>query len=62
MIKANERLTNTKKKNAEKKSKKKNLTKFKKLLREKNIMNDFKYFTGLPVNQQKLILKKTRLI
>ena len=58
MIKANERLTNKKQKNAEKKSKKKNLTKFKKLLREKNIMNDFKYFTGLPVNQQKLILKK----
>ncbi len=58
MVEANQKLISKKKKNAEKKGKQKNLTKFKKLLREKSIMNDYKYFTGLPVSQQKLVLKK----
>ena len=47
------------KRQKEKKDKKKqteNVSKFRKLLREKNIMNDFKYFRSMPLeNQEKII-------
>ena len=39
-----------------KKNKKKNMKTFKKLLNDKNIMNDFKYFEKMDINDQKKIL------
>tara|TARA_B100000795_G_C22806455_1_gene445227 strand:- start:2663 stop:4891 length:2229 start_codon:yes stop_codon:yes gene_type:complete len=41
-----------------KKDKLKNAVKLKKLLKEKNVMNDFKYFKGMEIEDQRKILKK----
>ena len=49
-----------KKKNAaeEKKQRVKNCGKLRKALREKNVMNDFKYFRDMPIKNQQLILRE----
>jgi ATP-dependent Lon protease len=49
-----------KKKNAEKEKKQrvKNCGKLRKALREKNVMNDFKYFRDMPIKNQQLILRE----
>ena len=49
-------------KKLETKTKSENLKKMKKLLREKNTFNEFKYFKGLGVQKQKNILKELELI
>jgi len=60
MVKAAEKKQVKEDKKVGKKKKKKNMTKFKSLLKTKPPMNEFKYFNGLNVEQQKLILKKMK--
>ncbi len=60
MVKAAEKKQLKEDKKVGKKKKKKNMTKFKSLLKTKPPMNEFKYFNGLNVEQQKLILKKMK--
>lgn len=43
-----------------KKEKNKNVVKLRKMLREKNVMNDFKYFKEMKVEDQRLILRKLK--
>ena len=43
-----------------KKEKNKNVIKLRKMLREKNVMNDFKYFKEMKVEDQRLILRKLK--
>jgi ATP-dependent Lon protease len=51
-----------KKKDSEKakKEKNKNVIKLRKMLREKNVMNDFKYFKEMKLDDQRLILRKLK--
>ena len=49
-------------KKEEKKSKKKNMKTFKKLLNDKNIINDFKYFEKMDISDQKKILAQVEEI
>ena len=67
MLKKLEALTSAseekKKKEEEKENKKlqaKNVVKLRKMLKDKNVMNDFTYFRKMPVEQQKLVLKKLK--
>ena len=56
ICKVQEKYDKKKKEKADKKKQSENVSKFRKLLREKNIMNDFKYFRSMPVeNQEKII-------
>ena len=43
-----------------KKEKNKNVIKLKKMLREKNVMNDFKYFKDMDIEKQQLVLRKLK--
>ena len=43
-----------------KKEKNKNVVKLRKMLREKNVMNDFKYFKEMKIEDQRLILRKLK--
>ena len=43
-----------------KKEKSKNVIKLRKMLREKNVMNDFKYFKEMKLDDQRLILRKLK--
>ena len=43
-----------------KKEKSKNVMKLRKMLREKNVMNDFKYFKEMKLDDQRLILRKLK--
>jgi hypothetical protein len=43
-----------------KKEKSKNVMKLRKMLREKNVMNDFKYFKEMKLDNQRLILRKLK--
>ena len=56
-MKINEKKEQQKKQKAEKKEKAKNVLKFRSQLREKNVMNDFKYFKGMSLEAQRKILK-----
>ena len=47
-------------KEKDKKEQTKNVGKLRKLLREKNVMNDFKYFAKMPLASQKLVLTKLK--
>ena len=47
-------------KKEDKKRKSKNLSKFKTLLKTSTPVNDYKYFSGLKPEQQKLVLKKMK--
>jgi len=60
MSKANERKQKQKEKEKLKKEKNKNVGKLRKMLREKNVMNDFKYFKDMPVDNQRKILQKLK--
>ena len=56
ICKVQEKYDKKKKEKEDKKKQSENVSKFRKLLREKNIMNDFKYFRSMPVeNQEKII-------
>lgn len=60
MVKAAEKQEKKQEKKENKKKKKKHMSKFKSLLKTKSPMNEFKYFNGLNVEQQKIILKKMK--
>lgn len=60
MVKAVEKKKKKEEKKESKKKKKKHITKFKSLLKSKGPMNEVKYFNGLSVEQQKIILKKMK--
>ena len=60
MIKAAEKKKEKDEKKENKKKKKKNMSKFKSLLKSKAPMNEFKYFNGLNIEQQKIVLKKMK--
>jgi ATP-dependent Lon protease len=60
MVKAAEKHEKKTEKKETKKKKKKHMTKFKTLLKTKAPMNEFKYFNGLNIEQQKIILKKMK--
>jgi hypothetical protein len=56
ICKVQEKYDKKKREREDKKKQNENVSKFRKLLREKNIMNDFKYFRTMPVeNQEKII-------
>ena len=56
ICKVQEKYDKKKKEKEDKKKQTENVSKFRKLLREKNIMNDFKYFRSMPIeNQEKVI-------
>ena len=58
MVKAKEKKDIKKKKKQDKKKKEKNFTQLRKLLHNRNVMNDFKYFKNMNVeDQNKIILK-----
>ena len=60
MVKASEKQRQKHDKKEKKRKKKKYMSKFKSLLKTKDPMNEFKYFNGLAIEQQKLILKKMK--
>lgn len=60
MCKINDKHNELKKKKDEEKTKKKNITTLRKLLREKNVMNDFKYFKNMELKTQEKILEQLR--
>ena len=60
MVKAAEKHEKKTEKKETKKKKKKHMAKFKSLLKTKAPMNEFKYFNGLNIEQQKIILKKMK--
>jgi hypothetical protein len=60
MSKATERKQKEKEKEKMKKEKNKNVGKLRKMLREKNVMNDFKYFKDMNVDNQRKILQKLK--
>jgi ATP-dependent Lon protease len=60
MVKASEKQKEKNEKKESKKKKKKHMSKFKSLLKTKPPMNEFKYFNGLSIEQQKIILKKMK--
>ena len=62
LTKAQEKKDKEKEKNLQEKKKHKNLTKLRKLLREKNTMNDYKFFKGLELDVQMKIIEKLQEI
>ena len=62
LTKAQEKKDKEKEKNLQEKKKHKNLTKLRKLLREKNMMNDYKFFKGLDLDVQMKIITKLQEI
>jgi ATP-dependent Lon protease len=58
LVEAKEKKSKELEKKNTKKTKEKNALKFKKLLRQKNTMNDFKYFKMLELSEQKNILQQ----
>ena len=60
LSKAEETRQKKKEEDKAKKEKNKNVIKLRKMLREKNVMNDFKYFKEMKVNDQRLILRKLK--
>ena len=60
MSKATERKQKEKEKEKMKKEKNKNVSKLRKMLREKNVMNDFKYFKDMNLDNQRKILQKLK--
>jgi len=56
LVKKQEKEMKRSKDKRERKQKNKNLQKFRQAVREKNVMNDFKYFRDLDLNKQKQIL------
>ena len=60
MMKALEKKNEKDKKREDKKMKSKNLSRFKTLLKTSTPVNDYKYFSGLKPEQQKLVLKKMK--
>ena len=56
ICKVQEKYDRKKREREDKKKQTKNVSKFRKLLREKNIMNDFKYFRTMPVETQEKII------
>ena len=60
LAKANERKEKEKQKEKMKKEKAKNVGKLRKMLREKNVMNDFKYFKDMKLEDQQKILTKLK--
>lgn len=60
MMKALEKKNEKDKKKEDKKMKSKNLSRFKTLLKTSTPVNDYKYFSGLKPEQQKLVLKKMK--
>jgi len=62
LTKAQEKKDKEKEKTLQEKKKQKNLTKLRKLLREKNMMNDYKFFKGLDLDVQMKIITKLQEI
>jgi ATP-dependent Lon protease len=60
MVGATEKHNKKKEMAKQKKLKTKNMSKFRKMLREKNVMNDFKYFKELDYEKQNMILMKLK--
>jgi len=60
LSKANERKIKEKAKDKMTKDQMKNVGKLKRMLKEKNVMNDFKYFKDMDVSDQQKILKKLK--
>ena len=60
LSKAEEKRQKKKDEEKAKKEKNKNVIKLRKMLREKNVMNDFKYFKEMNVEDQRLILRKLK--
>ena len=60
LSKAEEKRQKKKDEEKAKKEKNKNVVKLRKMLREKNVMNDFKYFKEMKVEDQRLILRKLK--
>ena len=60
LSKAQEKKDKAKQKKKEEKEKHKNLMKLRKLMRGENVMNDYKFFKGLKIEDQKKILDKLR--
>ena len=60
LSKAQEKKEKVKQKKREEKEKHKNLIKLRKLMRGENVMNDYKFFKGLKIEDQKKILDKLR--
>ena len=60
LSKANERKEKEKAKEKRKKEQMKNVGKLRKMLREKNVMNDFKYFKEMNVDNQQKILRRLK--
>ena len=60
MCKAKEKKDAEKQKKNEAKEKEKNFTRLRKLMRERNVMNDFKFFKNMKLTQQNLILTKLK--
>ncbi len=60
LSKAQEKKEKAKQKKREEKEKHKNLMKLRKLMRGENVMNDYKFFKGLKIEDQKKILDKLR--
>ena len=60
LSKAEEKSQKKKDEEKAKKEKNKNVVKLRKMLREKNVMNDFKYFKEMKVENQRLILRKLK--
>jgi ATP-dependent Lon protease len=60
LSKANERKIKEKAKDKMTKDQMKNVGKLKRMLKEKNVMNDFKYFKNMDISDQQKILKKLK--
>ena len=60
LSKAAEEKNEKEQKERDKKEQTKNVGKLRKLLREKNVMNDFKYFAKMPIESQKKVLVKLK--
>ena len=60
MVKAKEKRDTKKKKKQDKKKKEKNFTQLRKLLNNRNVMNDFKYFKTMKVEDQDKIISKLK--
>ena len=62
LTKAQEKRDAAKKKKKEAKEKEKNFSTLKKLMRERNVMNDFKFFKGMELRAQNQIIRKLKEI
>ena len=62
LTKAQEKRDAAKKKKKEAKEKEKNFSTLKKLMRERNVMNDFKFFKGMELHAQNQIIRKLKEI